>query len=181
LHENLYCLFACRANALCRKYLLLKRITVCKGITIKCSTVFVQSSALGTTISFPPSECGFPHLGSGGSHTCLRGRGWGDPIHTTGQMIWYSMKYPLYASHPLKKANKMTTFPKLFFNYLSDRGSASFRICVLEADWSAAEEATGNCCSIYPAQEVSSYYCTIDYWSFPFSADFGLYFSAIPL
>jgi hypothetical protein len=51
----------------------------------------------------------------------------------------------------------MTTCPKLFFNYLSDLGSASFRIYVPEADWSAAEEATGNCCSIYLAQEASSY------------------------
>ncbi len=58
--------------------------------------VSVQSSELGLPTSSPPSECVPPPWTQGG-HTRLQGRGWGDPIPTTGQKLYSStLQYILY-------------------------------------------------------------------------------------
>ncbi len=52
--------------------------------------IFLRSSELGPLIPSPASECVPLPLWFRGGHTRLREKGWGVPIRTRGQTLWYS-------------------------------------------------------------------------------------------
>jgi hypothetical protein len=63
-----------------------------------------KSSKLGPpTPSLPGSVALLlPPLGLSERHTCLRGRGWGDPIPTKGQTLWFYNFFTVIVSQSLR-------------------------------------------------------------------------------